>query len=50
MKKNFDKINLVRAYIGAILMSWFGIWSYAVYGIPFCEPLTFVRTLGGIIR
>jgi len=48
-KKNFDKVELIRAYIGTALLTWFGIWSYSIYGIPFCETLNFIRTLGGIV-
>jgi hypothetical protein len=45
-----DTIGLLLAYNGMILFAIFMIWSYQTYGIWGAEPLTFIKTLGGIIR
>lgn len=42
-------IGLSLGYFGIAIFTWWGIWSYANYGMPFCMMFTFVRTIGGII-
>lgn len=44
-----DVIGLSIAYVGILFQAWWGIWSYAAYGVPFSEINTFVITFGGLI-
>lgn len=44
-----DKIGLVKSYVGMLFLTFWGIWSYGIYGIPFCELNTFIKTIIGLI-
>jgi len=49
MKIKTDAIGLVIAYTGIVLQSWWGIWSYYNFGIPFSYFYEFVTSGGGMI-
>ena len=47
MKKR-DIILFCMAYVGLALQTWWGIWSYGNYGVPFAKFLTFITSMGGL--
>jgi len=44
-----DRLGLLLGYLGCLLMTWGGIWSYANFNIPFSELSSFVVSFGGLL-
>jgi len=49
MGKKLDTIELIRAYMGVGLVTWWGIWANSVHGIPFVDITGFISSLGGLL-
>ena len=41
-EKEEDRKSLLLGYLGCLLMTWWGIWSYATFNVPFSELTSFI--------
>lgn len=45
-----DIFELSKSYLGVLLMTWWGFWSYNIYGRTFIDLTGFIITIGGLLK